>query len=419
MSDIDIDINNYNIKELECFFGLSKIYTISDVDLRESIIREQLLSSGTINKRFKRDLINFLSQAKKILITVKFPSKSLNPTTIPNNEPLDNSNYPYESPSIPYLREGDLIDRQHLPFIFSKPEEFVPGNLNPLNTRIVRKCVTIDTRFRKDIDTTQSSDFIVQLPFKLLKVVSMEMNSIDLPLQFYGISTSYGNNYFYISLDYLDNNDCQKCQTKCVIIPDGNYNSYDLLTVLNKSLSDNNDIFSKLYFSLNILAGGSGTKKVILEPYPNAIEKILNITLDFSTDIDGNYSNIDITTRFGWNLGFVHRQYAGFTKYVSDSVFEPTSIRYVYLSVEDFNSSVNNVFLSAFDKVNLDTNILAKINIQNSDFNVPIISEPRKYFGPVDITRLRIRLYDEFGRIIDMNDTNYSFCLLFNIMYDL
>jgi len=64
-------------------------------------------------------------------------------------------------------------------------------------------------------------------------------------------------------------------------------------------------------------------------------------------------------------------------------------------------------------------NILAKINIQKSDFGQAIISEPRKYFGPVDITRVRIRLYDEFGRIINMNDTNYSFCLVFNMMYDL
>ena len=60
-----------------------------------------------------------------------------------------------------------------------------------------------------------------------------------------------------------------------------------------------------------------------------------------------------------------------------------------------------------------------KINIQKSDFGQAIISEPRKYFGPVDITRVRIRLYDEFGRIINMNDTNYSFCLVFNMMYDL
>ena len=48
-----------------------------------------------------------------------------------------------------------------------------------------------------------------------------------------------------------------------------------------------------------------------------------------------------------------------------------------------------------------------------------MITEPRKYFGPVDIQRLRIRLLDEYGRIMYMNDTNYSFCLQFKLMYDL
>ena len=70
-------------------------------------------------------------------------------------------------------------------------------------------------------------------------------------------------------------------------------------------------------------------------------------------------------------------------------------------------------------------NILARISIKGSyfslimenDFN--IITEPRRYFGPVDIQRLRIRLYDERGRILSMNNSNYSFCLDFKMIYDL
>jgi hypothetical protein len=82
---------------------------------------------------------------------------------------------------------------------------------------------------------------------------------------------------------------------------------------------------------------------------------------------------------------------------------------------------MNNVFVSAFDKIVLDTNILARINMKNQNIvsEKKLITEPRKYFGPVDIQRLRIRLFDEHGRIMYMNDTNYSFCLLFKLMYDL
>lgn len=290
MDNFDFDINNYSITDIETFLKLKNKYTISDIELSETTIREQLLNSSNINKKHKRDLITFLENAKKILINVKFNNETLKPTTISKNDPLDKTNFPYQKPSLPYLREGDLIHRENLQFIHTKTEDFVPGTLNPLNTRTIIKCLTIDTRFRDNITNTQSSDFIIQLPFKLNKVVSTELISFELPI--------------------LD---------------------------------------------------------------------------------------------------------------MSDTVLEPSTIKYVYLSVEDFNNTMNNVFISAFDKILLDTNILARINMKNENIvsEKKLITEPRKYFGPVDIQRLRIRLFDEYGKIIYMNDKNYSFCLLFKLMYDL
>ena len=44
--------------------------------------------------------------------------------------------------------------------------------------------------------------------------------------------------------------------------------------------------------------------------------------------------------------------------------------------------------------------------------------EPRKYFGPVDINRLQIQLLDDHGRILDINNANYSLCLTFKTLYD-
>jgi hypothetical protein len=52
-----------------------------------------------------------------------------------------------------------------------------------------------------------------------------------------------------------------------------------------------------------------------------------------------------------------------------------------------------------------------------NDFN--IVSEPRRYFGPVDIQRLQIRLLDEHGRVLQMNNANFSFCLNLKTVYDL
>jgi len=47
-----------------------------------------------------------------------------------------------------------------------------------------------------------------------------------------------------------------------------------------------------------------------------------------------------------------------------------------------------------------------------------MISPARVYFGPTDITRLRIILYDEVGRVLDINNSDYSLTLELEIIYD-
>ena len=80
---LDLDIENYNIKDIEKFFRFpqNSSYTAIDVELRENEIREQLLKSGHINKRLKRDLITFLTLAKQWLIN----AKCVNTKTPPND----------------------------------------------------------------------------------------------------------------------------------------------------------------------------------------------------------------------------------------------------------------------------------------------------------------------------------------------
>ena len=55
METLDLDINNYSINDIEKFFQLKAgyKYTVSDIELKEYNIRETLLSTGHINKRFK------------------------------------------------------------------------------------------------------------------------------------------------------------------------------------------------------------------------------------------------------------------------------------------------------------------------------------------------------------------------------
>jgi hypothetical protein len=61
--------------------------------------------------------------------------------------------------------------------------------------------------------------------------------------------------------------------------------------------------------------------------------------------------------------------------------------------------------------------ILARISLREQE-TVEILSTPRKYFGPIDLSRFQIRLLDAYGKVLQM-DSNFSFCLLVHTVYDL
>jgi hypothetical protein len=110
---------------------------------------------------------------------------------------------------------------------------------------------------------------------------------------------------------------------------------------------------------------------------------------------------------------------------ISETIIEPATVRYIYLAIDDFNSSVNDLFTNAFYKSIMSPDVIARISIKSSYFSLlmendlSVVTEPRSYFGPVDIQRIRVRLYDDRGNILQMNDSNFSFCLVFKMLYDL
>lgn len=458
MENLDLDIGNYTIKDIERFFQLkpNSEYTASDIEYKEYSIREQLLTSGHINKRFKRDLIEFLTVAKEWLILVK--CKKTAPTVVPKNYKLDKLDVPLSKEIIP--RTDEIINRPDTNFTHVSTGDFFPGVMNPLKTRIITKCLTIDSRFREEYYSTVCSDYTFQIPDKLHKVVSMQLASFELPITWYGISSDYGNNYIFIAVEYTpipnDTNagsitidpatNTAQIAAKFTI-PSGNYNSIDFINTINNVISpkipaistatvnipsDINNIFSYIQFGLDISTTGSGTGKVTLRTVGTLAtfgttyaSNIKSITLDFSLDENGEPSNTDITSRMGWNLGYNRPIYSGKTSYVAEMIAEPATTRYIYLVIDDYTNACHSNYLSTFTKSVLSSNILARVSVRGSYFSLlmdndhAVISEPRRYFGPVDIQRMRIRLIDEYGRTLNMNNANFSFSIILKMLYDL
>ena len=454
---MDLDIKNYSIRDLETFFKLeADVYTPSDVELKEYEIRETLLSSGHVDIKLRRDLIEFLKQAKRWLLYTKFgnsaaeplPSNDSNkgnsqdqieyqqpPTGIPKNHRLDPIDIP--TTDLPaYSRVDDEISKRAVrEYNYTYPSEFYQGILNPLNKRVITKCVSVDTRFRSNYQTTDPTDFVITLPSKLHKVVSMQLAALEFPISFYKISGAYGNNflYLYVNTQYYLGGPIEQYEI-IVTIPDGNYSSFDLLDKINSTLRpldasgnmmEPDNIFSYIQLSLDVNDNRSGTAKVTIEATGEQASAVNSIGLDFRKDILGKDDLENFTTKIGWNLGFSQEKYFGATSYTGETTVDMNIMRYIYLSVDDFQRSVNKVFFSTFHDQSVDQNTLARITLEADNFevimenNYNLVTVPREYYGPVDIQKLRIRLFDDHGRPLNINNANYSFALNFKMLYDM
>lgn len=463
-SSYDLDINNYSTKDLENLFHLkNKQYTEKDIDKNIQEFYTRVINSSertsSNNKLLIRELSEFILSAGELLIyscrgkngkNVKIDNAYISKKNISNidyyNMEPDANAYMNSgfTPREKFGRTDEIIKKKTNPYSTVIQNEYNKGEMNPLYTPILTRCLNIDTRFRENLYSTQSSDFTFTLPVKIKKVVSMQLTAYEMPVAFYGTSKTYGNNFLNVICNYqYPSMNIPARSIKTVILQDGNYSAVDILFRINSQLQPINpedgalldtsessptSIFNCIQFALDIDQNLSGSGKVIVSvsdipTFAHAAD-IISIEFDFTLDIHAIPSSISVTSRIGWNLGFIHTKYKDSKTYTSDTLPEPASIRYLYLVVNDFNNSVNNHFVGAFNSSILNNNILARIPVNGSYFSIMMESdlsqhmEPRKYFGPVDIQRLNLQLLDDHGRVLDMNNANYSMCLTFKCLYD-
>jgi hypothetical protein len=426
--NFDLNIQNYNLSELEEIFELPKGYNNSMFEIKESRLRQNIQSNSTIHVALKPKILDFLSQAKKYIMENYNKNANSNEQSVEtikktyaNIYNLDNSLQPSE-----IISDGGtfIIKKPKTPYGQSKPSEFYEGTINPLDNRILRKNLNIDTRFRDNYYITQSSNFHFDLPIRFNQVVSMQLSAIEFPNTFYSISKMFGNNFFSIVIQNV---------RQVIIIPDGNYINATLETYLNGIMqlySISNDpiinLFQYIQFKIDDVAdSGNGQMIVsVRNSYPGPNELIF--TLEFNHSIFGEEDKTPLPLKIGWLFGFRKEIYIEGNRYVSEGIVDLKGIRYLYLVVDDFNNNVNNGFYGAFNSSILNKNILARITLFGvlfsnviSQNNLALITSPRQYFGPVVIQKMQIQLLDEYGRIIDLNNMDYSFCLTLQTIYDL
>ena len=410
----DLNIQNYQKSELEDLFDLPNGYNSELVEVKNIKLQKNIMSNKNIETNLKPKILNFLTNAKQIILEgfQKIDHLKDTYTGIYN---IDKTLKPSE-----VVADGGtfIIQKPITPYGQSRPSEFYPGIINPLANRILRKNLNIDTRFRENYYTSTSANFHLDLPARFTKVVSLQLASLELPTTFYSISKVFENNFFVIEI----NEDIKQV----IIVPDGNYTLQNLAEFLNNTMASfTTSLLQYIYFTIdNVNNTGSG--KMIVAISSEYLEEPFVFSLNFKTDREGNEDRITpLPLKLGWLFGFREGYYINNSVYVSEGLVDLQGPRYLYLVVDDFNNNVNDGFYGAFNASLLNKNILARISLQGNVFNYfsennfSLVTYARQYFGPVDIQKLQIQLLDEYGRILDLNNMDYSFCLTFQSVYDL
>jgi hypothetical protein len=296
----------------------------------------------------------------------------------------------------------------------SKKEEYYPVNvksglINPLTIKTLKKVLNIDTRFRDNYENSSSTDFVINLPTAFKKVLSLQVINYQLPYTIYSISKKTGSHSFYVDSSLIE-------------INDGGYDENSLVQEINSKLPSD---ISLIYNSLSA--------KFIFASVNNSVfslnfDYIENATMNYNiaTNIDKNQLTL------GWIMGFrnnriikngkqISIKYEGSNSYVSEYCYDGgLSNKYYLLSVNDYQNNHNNAFVSAFKYQTLtDNNILCKMTNSKEDGIKTVLYPKRIYFGPTNINKLHIKIYDEYGRILDVNNGDLSIEIECEILYDL
>ena len=413
--NFDLNIENYTTSELAEMFELPTNYDKNIIEIKETKLKDSIINNKEITKETQSNTLNFLIKAKNILIN----GQHSQPTKIQEQiTEFYNSSYELKPSKLEDTNEHMVQVRSEKPYLSSFPSEYFPGIINPLKKRTIRKNLNIDTRFRENYYSSPSTNFNVVLPINMNNVLSMQLSAIEIPTTYYSVSKQYNNNFFNVTLTATND-------TKLITVTEGNYTIDGITNAINSALTLLGGDFANILFTVNInIANGSGQMMVGIDS--SYVGPTIEFDLNFQADKSGiDDRNTPLPLKLGWMLGFRNGIYTNNQNYVSEGIIDMSGPRYMYLVIDDHNNNVNNSFYSAFNSSLLNKNILARISIQSglfsifSENNLNLITTPREYFGPVNLQNLNIQLLDEYGRTVDLNNMDYSFCLTLATVYDL
>jgi hypothetical protein len=483
MDNFDLNINNYSVSELEELLTLGKQYNPEDIRYKKDNICMKIVNDDTISFDMKSKLENFFEKASVLLKTVKNKNSGgsgsgsgggnggnggdggdgygfSGSTSVDKFQDLNmammkgTNNLIIQDPTAAHNIE---VNRVLTPGQNVDSYGTSRGVINPLLTNTILKAVNIDSRFRENYYSTKSTSFNITLPFRLEKVIGYRIAGITLPLTYYNISQAYGNNVIQINilsrtaLGHVD-------VSYNLILPDGCYNTTQNISIYSSCLeqvvnniltndpnSPNNNTTLcpdlKLKYTIDRTSGRSIFAQDAASTTPYNFEIVTSVGYSLQTGaVEEDYYRV-LMLRLGWVFGFRVAKYSSsntlaappttFGSIVSEGICFTKFPLYGFLAIDDFNKNSNDYYMTVFANSISVPNIIGKVNFTQftesvGDFQAAqgestttAINREKRYFGPVNIQKLKISLYDDLGRILDLNNMDWSLELAFECVYNM
>jgi len=327
-----------------------------------------------------------------------------------------------------------------------------------------------------------NTDYAFNLSERLQNVVSIKVNSIQIPTTWNTFEHSLGNT-------------CFDCSGHTISIEPGNYTIENLITeISNNLIGDCSDV------SISLTSPNTINKKI---QFTSPTEKTITFYQDGGlTDCSGSGScgpGMKVNQNLGWNLGVRQEPDSSGnisinTPYILDVPPDLYGPKYFMLVIDDYNNNiVNNGLVNMKDTIsklslpsyynsaskssdntqNIEcpvsnnisnknpymtkssprrltqaqlysvneiitnrnkqsnrvvgpttSNVMAYIPLKGItrpdpyiEYGPAIQTNERTYFGPVDIERMRVKLIDDKGNLVNLNGHDWSFSLTVEQLY--
>lgn len=445
MDGFDFNIQNYSLSEMEDLLGLAakKGYTPGDVAKCKQRLILKLASAGKQDNK----MVDFLNAVHTCILS-----------KLGSNE---NDNTRYYSPATNFKQNtiipGTRADGHFVipdPYRMYDPDKYndigglvvgqsgaPPGTINPVKYSTVAISVNIDSRFRPNYFSTKSTDLQITLPEKIHNIINYRVGSFEIPFYaIYSISELNGNNAIQIqwglgsSVPLIN----PYPNTFTIVIPDGNYYttasttnliaSASIETTINTILDSNTagadgGLTTKLYFYIDQVSG-KGVFAQTSTSSPIYFKVVSNVRSNGVASYEA-----PLISFLGWQLGFRNAENISKNSgagdkgsVVSEALVAIRATNYIFISIDDYNNSVNDYYSAVFSESYAIKNIITRVNVgflqDVNEASSIQLNRQRCFFGPVNIQKLRITLYDNFGRIVDLNNMDWNIELIFECVYD-